>query len=141
MRKLVWAACGLIVLSAVSGCKSKGKGSMQDGDSIYLEHIALANEICDAIERDADLATIEEINKRYIESGDKMGALPQEEQYRLNKKYSEGLGKAGIRMAEVSMKHPDIQIGKIKMPNFNDMKRKMGEQGFGKGTEVNPRSK
>jgi hypothetical protein len=139
MKWLVWTACGLVILC--SGCGSKGKSSKQNGDSIYLEGIALANEICDAIERDADPATIAEINKRIIENEDKMAALPQEEQYKLNKKYSEGIGKAGMRMAQVSIKHPGIQIGRIKMPDFNEMKRKMEDmkgkmagKGFGDGT-------
>jgi hypothetical protein len=125
MKHFVWAACPLIAMSIVSGCKSKGKGTSQDGDSIYLESIALANEICDAIERDAEPAVIAEINQRFIENEDKMEALPLEEYYRLNKKYSEGLGRAGMRLAEVSFKHPGVQIGKVRGPDINEMRRKM----------------
>jgi hypothetical protein len=144
MSKVAWAACVLIVLSTASGCKSKGKGSSQDGDSIYLESIALTNEICDAIERDADPAVIAEINQRFIENEDKIEALPLEENYRLTKKYNEGLGRAGMRMAEVSIKHPGVQIGKVRGLDFNEMRRKMDAMKGkmpGKDAEVNPRSK
>ena len=144
MRQVVLATCGLIVLATFSGCKSKGKGSAQDGDSIYLESIALANEICDAIERDADPAVIAEINQRFIENEDKIEALPVEENYRLTKKYMPELGKAGMRMAEVSIRHPGVQIGKVRGLDFNEMRRKMDAMKGkmpGKDSEVNPRSK
>ena len=119
MKRVIWMAFGLIVISSIGSC-----GSAQDGDSLIQEEIRLSNELADALEQEADPAKVDDINSRLIENEDKIDALPQAERGRLNKKYNAELVKAGKRLAAAAKERPGIQIGKMRVPDLPGIESK-----------------
>jgi acyl-CoA reductase-like NAD-dependent aldehyde dehydrogenase len=107
MKKILGAACGLIVFAGVSGCDS-------NGDKLAKDQIKLTNEIAEAIEKGVDSAKLEEIRRRATENSKKIEALPADERKELEEKYKDELQKANARLLAAMTKNVGKGIPDVK---------------------------
>jgi acyl-CoA reductase-like NAD-dependent aldehyde dehydrogenase len=112
MKKLIGAACGLIVIAGISGCGSAA-------DTLAKDQIRLTNEIAEAIEKGVDAAKLEEIRKRATENSKKIEALPAEQRKELEEKYKDELQKANARLMAAMTKNVGKGIADVNPSQFN----------------------
>jgi hypothetical protein len=121
MKKILGAACGLIVLAGIHGC-----GSSNDG--LAKNHIQLTNELAEALEKGLDPAKLQEIQRRATESSKKIEALPEAERKALEEKYKDDLQKANARVMAAMTKNVGKGLGDSKFPDFSGITVKRGKK-------------
>jgi len=117
MKRLILAACALIVCSGISGCGSSA-------DSLMKDQIDILNKIADAMEDQNPQAKLEELAKKLQENAKKMEALKptQAEMKKLNEKYGPELQKAMQKWIAAMQKN----VSKVTNLKFDDIMKNLG---------------